>query len=279
MDISTLLGFIVGFGSIYIGYTMDGGDVGSLMMLSAIIIVLGGSIGGLFMSYGLKDIAKLPKLFVEVLILPKATVSGTIEYLVLLATRARQGGLLNLEKEINTVDPKKPVDPFIKRGVLMVVDGTDSDKISDILQNDIYIYETSRSIGISMFDALGAYAPTFGMVGTIVGLIMMLSAGMGNPDELTKAIGVAFITTLYGVLLANLFFVPCASKLRNRMSMYRLEKEMVIEAVCAIRNGINPRLLQEQLSSYYILEPGKAKKGAEKADNVRSMKGGKGKAA
>ncbi len=278
MDISTILGFLVGFGSIYFGYTMDGGNVGSLMMLSAIIIVLGGSIGGLFMSYGLSEIAKLPKLFVEVFLLPKATIAGTIDYLVLLATRARQGGLLSLEKEITSADAKK-VDPFLKRGVLMVVDGTDAEKISEILQNDIYIYETSRTVSISMFDALGGYAPTFGMVGTIIGLIMMLGAGMGNPDELTKAIGVAFITTLYGVLLANLFFVPCASKLRNRMSNYRMEKEMIIEAVCAIRNGINPRLLQEQLSSYYILSPGKQQKSAAKGENVRSIKGDKSKAA
>jgi len=279
MDISTLLGFIIGFGSIYLGYTMDGGDISSLMMLSAIIIVLGGAVGGLFMSYSLSDVMKLPKLFIEAFILPKSKISETIDYLVLLATRARQGGLLNLEKEINTVDPKKPVDPFIKRGILMVVDGTDADRISDILQNDINIYETSRTIAISMFDSMGAFTPTFGMVGTIVGLIMMLSAGMDNPDELTKAIGVAFITTLYGVLLANLFFLPCASKLRNRLSMYRLEKEMIIEAVCAIRNGINPRLLQEHLSSYYILEPGKANKAGEAASNVRSIKGRKGKAA
>ncbi len=278
MDISTILGLIIGFGSLYLGYTMDGGDIGALMMLSAIIIVLGGSIGGLFMSYGLGTVLRLPKLFMEVIILPKSTIEGTIDYLVLLATKARQGGLLSLEKEINNEDPKKPTDPFLKRGILMVVDGTDSEKISEILQNDIYIYETDRTVAISMFDSLGGYAPTFGMVGTIVGLIMMLGAGMSNPDELTKAIGVAFITTLYGVLLANLLFVPCSSKLRNRMSNYRMEKEMIIQAVCAIRNGINPRLLQEQLSSYYILSSSKQQKTA-KTGNVRDIKGNKSKAA
>lgn len=278
MDISTILGLIIGFGSLYLGYTMDGGDIGALMMLSAIIIVLGGSIGGLFMSYGLGTVLRLPKLFMEVIILPKSTIEGTIDYLVLLATKARQGGLLSLEKEINNEDPKKPTDPFLKRGILMVVDGTDSEKISEILQNDICIYETDRTVAISMFDSLGGYAPTFGMVGTIVGLIMMLGAGMSNPDELTKAIGVAFITTLYGVLLANLLFVPCASKLRNRMSNYRMEKEMIIQAVCAIRNGINPRLLQEQLSSYYILSSSKQQKTA-KTGNVRDIKGNKSKAA
>ena len=139
----------------------------------------------------------------------------------------------------------------------MVVDGTDSEKINEILQNDIYVYEQSRGIDISMFESMGSYAPAFGMIGTIVGLIQLLSAGMDDPAALTKAIGVAFITTLYGSLVANCFFLPAANKLRSRLSVYRLEKEMIIEAVCAIRNGVNPRLLEEQLSSYLVLASSK----------------------
>ncbi|MEA5066018.1 MAG: MotA/TolQ/ExbB proton channel family protein, partial [Eubacteriales bacterium] len=147
------------------------------------------------------------------------------------------------------------------------------EKISDVLNNDIYIYETDRTTAISMFDSFAAFAPAFGMVGTIVGLIMTLQAGMESPDMVTKAIGVAFITTLYGVLLANSFFIPAATKLRARMTMYRLEKEMIIEAVCAIRNGINPRMLKEQLSSYYILGSKKQQQQQEKP--LRGVKGSK----
>jgi chemotaxis protein MotA len=111
MDISTVFRLVFGFGSVYIGYTMDGGDVGALMMLSAIIIVLGGSIGGLFMSYGIRNIVKLPKLMLETFLLPKSTINATIEYLVLLATKARQGGLLNLEKR-STPKPQEAFASF-----------------------------------------------------------------------------------------------------------------------------------------------------------------------
>jgi chemotaxis protein MotA len=267
MEISTIIGIVVGFGGILTGYLMDHGVLSALWMLSAFITVVGGSFGALFVSYPLSQVLKLPKLFLDLFIVPKSSIGSTIEYLILLATKARQGGLLSLEKEINSTDK---VDPFIKRGVLMVVDGTDAHKISEILENDIYIYETSRGASVGMLEALGGFTPAFGMIATIVGLIMCLTAGSESPDEMTRAIGGAFTATFYGVLLANLFFLPAASKLKNRMSMYRMEKEMVIEAVCAIRNGVNPRLLQEQLSSYYMLTDGK-----QQQASLKSIRGDK----
>lgn len=267
MDIATILGIVIGFGGIFTGYLMDNGVLSALWMLSAFITVVGGSFGALFVSYPLSQVLQLPKLFVDLIILPKSTINGTIEYLILLATKARQGGLLSLEKEINSTEK---VDPFIKRGILMVVDGTDAHKISEVLENDIYIYETSRGASVSMLESLGGFTPAFGMIATIVGLIMCLTAGSESPDEMTRAIGGAFTATFYGVLLANLFFLPAATKLKNRMGMYRMEKEMVIEAVCAIRNGVNPRVLQEQLASYYMLSSSK-----QQQANLKSIKGDK----
>lgn len=262
MDIVSIIGFAVAIGSIAFGYTMDGGQLQALWMVSAFIITVGGTVGAVLLSSGLNQVKQLPKLMLEVFIKPKSTVGKTIEQLVLMSKTARQNGLLSLEKAVSEGDGKTKIDPFLKRGILMVVDGTDPEKINDILQNDIYVYEQNKGINIGMFDAMGTFAPAFGMIGTIVGLIQLLSAGMDDPAALTKAIGVAFITTLYGSLLANCFFLPAASKLRSRLSVYRLEKEMIIEAVCAIRNGVNPRLLEEQLSSYLVLAPGsQARKG------------------
>ncbi len=262
MDIVSIVGFVVAFGSIVFGYTMDKGDLRALWMISAFIITVGGSIGAVLLSYGINQVKQFPKLMMDVFISPKSTINKTIEYLVSLSKTARQNGLLSLEKAVSEESGKNKIDPFLKRGILMVVDGTDPEKINDILQNDIYVYEQNRGINIGMFESMGAFAPAFGMIGTIVGLIQLLSAGMDDPAALTKAIGVAFITTLYGSLLANCFFLPAASKLRSRLAVYRLEKEMIIEAICAIRNGVNPRLLQEQLSSYLVLAPGsQARKG------------------
>ena len=207
MDIFSIIGFVVGAGSIVLGYTMDDGNLRALWIFSAFVITVGGSVGAVLLAYGINQVKQFPKLMLEVFISPKSTVGKTIEYLVTIAKTARQNGLLSLEKAVTEEDAKKKIDPFLKRGVLMVVDGTDPEKINDILQNDIYVYEQSKNIDISMFESMGAYAPAFGMIGTIVGLIQLLSAGMDDPSALTQAIGVAFITTLYGSLLANLFFL------------------------------------------------------------------------
>ena len=262
MDITSILGVLAGPGLIAVGFMLEGGHLAALWMLSAFLIAMGGSVGALMLSYGLNVLKHFPKLFLEIFIMPKSSINKTIDLLVDLSKTARQNGLLSLEKAMTEGDQKK-VDPFLKRGILMIVDGTDPEKINEILQNDIYIYEQNRTMQISMLDAMGGFGPAFGMVGTIVGLIHLLSAGMEDPSAMTKSIGVAFIATLYGVASANLLFLPAASKMKGRLTIYRLEKEMIIEGVCAIRNGVNPRVLQEQLSSYMILTGKKPKAGKE----------------
>ena len=249
MDLFSIIGFIAGAGFVLFGFTMDGGSIASLGKASSALIVFGGSFGALCLSYGVKQIKNLPKLIIEVFKAPKSTVNETVEYLVKLSQTAKENGLLSLEKAVSEGN----VDPFIKRGILSVVDGTDPEKISEMMQNDIYVYEQDKLLSISMFDSIGGYGPAFGMIGTIIGMIQLLSSESSDPSELTKAIGVAFTATLYGVASANLIFLPIASKLKARLSIYRLEKEMIIEAVCAIRNGVNPKMLKEQLSSYLVL--------------------------
>lgn len=275
MDLTSVIGLIGGLGLVALGYAIDGGNVASLWMLSAMIIVLGGTFGSLCLSVGFNNLRNFPKLFIEVFIKPKSTLGKTIEYLVELSQTAKQNGLLSLEKSVSSNDPKKQIDPFLKKGILSVVDGIDPEKINDILQNEIYVYEQNRNVEISMFDSCAAYAPAFGMIGTIIGLIQMLAAGMEDPSQLTKAIGVAFITTLYGSLFANCLFIPSAAKLRSRMTLYRAEKEMIIDAVCAIRNGINPKMLQEQLSSYLILDPKAKTKSTKPVKKATADKSGK----
>ncbi|HAN20868.1 MAG TPA: hypothetical protein DCP51_04205 [Clostridiales bacterium] len=185
MDIASIIGLISGIGFVIYGYTMDGGKVGSLWLISAVVIVAGGSFGSVCLSYGMNQLKKFPKLLIEVYTNPKSTVNDTIEYLITLSQTAKQNGLLSLEKAVMTADPKKKIDPFLKRGILSVVDGTDPEKINEIMQSDIYVYEQDKQIAISMFDSLAAFAPAFGMIGTIIGMISMLSAGMDNPDKLT----------------------------------------------------------------------------------------------
>lgn len=247
MDFASIIGIIASFGFVLYGYYTGGGNVSGLLMLSAFIITVGGTLGAVFLSFGFENLKHIPLLIIEAFIKPKSKVNEKIDYLIMLSRVAKQNGLLSLEK---TIANSEDIDPFIKKGVLMVVDGSESEKIQEILGNDIYIYEQKKLADINMFDVGAQYAPSFGMIGTIVGLIQMLAAGMDNPNELTKAIGVAFITTLYGSLIANCICSPISTKLKARLATYRLEKEMIIDAVCSIRNGVNPKMLQEKLESY-----------------------------
>lgn len=268
MDISSIIGIIAGFGFVFYGYAMDGGSITGIIMLSAIVITVGGTFGAVMLSFSFDNLKHFPLLFFEAFKKPKSKINVTIDLLISLSRTAKQSGLLSLEKSINDANAsiKDGVDPFLRKGILMAVDGTDPEKIQEILGNDIYIYEQRRLANISMFEVASQFAPAFGMIGTIVGLIQMLSLGIDDPNVLTKAIGVAFITTLYGSLLSNCIFSPIATKLKARLASYRLEKEMIIDAVCAIRNGINPKVLSEQLESYAI-----NKKDKKKAEVLRMV--------
>jgi chemotaxis protein MotA len=253
MDIASIFGFIVAACSIAFGYTMDGGNLRSLWLLSALVIVVGGSAGSVAISYGINELKKMPVLFVQTFRQPKSSISKTLEFLVTLAEHARKDGLLSLEKELNTHDPKNPIDPLLKRGMLMVIDGSDLEQIRDLMETDIAIFEEKSKNEISTFDCFAGYAPAYGMIGTIMGLVQALG-NMESPEAMAVSIAVAFITTFYGVLIANMICLPASSKLKNRLHNNVLEKEMIVDGVCAIRNGQNPKLLRSKLSSYLVAE-------------------------
>lgn len=133
--------------------------------------------------------------------------------------------------------------------MLMVIDGADLEQIKEYLETEITIYEDRCKSEISIFDAMGGYAPAYGMIGTIMGLIQVL-ANMESPEQMAAAIAVAFITTLYGVVLANAILLPAGNKLRIMLGADLTEKEMIIEGICSIRNGQNPKMLKEKLSVF-----------------------------
>jgi len=261
MDIASIFGLIVAICAIAFGYTMDGGNLRALWLLSALIIVVGGSAGSVAISFGINELKKMPGLLLQAFRQPKSSIPKTLEFLVTLAEHARKDGLLSLEKLLNTHDPKSPVDPLLKRGMLMVIDGADLEQIRDLMETDIAIFEERSKNEISTFDSFGGYAPAYGMVGTIMGLIQAL-ANMESPEAMAASIAVAFVTTFYGVIIANMICLPASSKLRNRLRNNVLEKEMIVDGVCAIRNGQNPKLLRSKLSSYLTSEAKLLKKTA-----------------
>lgn len=258
MDLISIIGIIVAIFSLAFGYAMDGGVLSKLWLLSAFIIVAGGSLGSVMLSYGFQQIKRFPGLLFSLFISPKTNIAKTIGFLVTLSESARKDGILSLEKIIEAEEKKSHIDPFLRSGIMMVVDGADLEQIKSFLENDISVYEQKASSDISMFDSFAAYAPAYGMIGTIMGLIQVL-ANMKSPESMAAAISVAFITTLYGVVIANAICIPASNKLKLRLEYHQTEKEMIIEGICGIRNGDNPKILRERLSPYLIYESSRGK--------------------
>lgn len=258
MELISLLGIIVALASLAIGYAIDGGNLHALWLLSAFIMVVGGSIGSVMLSYGFHQIKRFPGLLFSLFIRPKTNISKTINFMVTLSESARKDGILSLEKIIESEEKQSRIDPFFKSGIMMVVDGADLEQIKSFLENDISVYEQKAVSDINMFDSFAQYAPAYGMIGTIMGLIQVL-ANMNSPESMAAAISVAFITTLYGVVIANALCIPASNKLKLRLEYHTTEKEMIIEGICGIRNGDNPKILRERLSPYLIYESSRGK--------------------
>jgi chemotaxis protein MotA len=187
--------------------------------------------------------------FLEAFTSPKRKTDKIIEFLVSMAEAARRDGVLCLEDMIRADENKDLVDPYIEHGIMMVVDGSQAEEIRDALENELSVYEQKKKLIASMFESAGGFSPTMGIIGTVMGLVQVLSH-MSAPEELAHSIAVAFIATLYGVCFANLVYLPIAAKLKLKIKYNRMEKDMIIDGICAIRNGDNPRILRERISVY-----------------------------
>lgn len=257
MDIATLAGLVLGIIIIGIVLIMDGGSPAELFAHpSAIILIWGGSLAATAVTTSLKGFLKLPKLIVISAKDKKLPVEESIETLVSLADKARRDGLLALEE-----DSKKISDPFLRKGLMMIVDGIDPEQVHAILETTIEQTAARHRSSYGLFTAAGGFAPTFGIIGTVMGLISVLKK-LDNPDELAKSIAGAFLATLWGLLSANLVFLPLGAKLKAKSEEELHLREMQLKGIMAIQAGENPRIVREKLSAF--VAPGKAK--GEKAD-------------
>ena len=243
MDRSTVIGIISGFLVIAIGISIEG-PLSTFWSLASILIVLGGTICSTLVKfsleqvYGVKKIVKIA--FLDVSQEPLEVISKMVD----LAAKARREGLLALDNALEDTQ-----DEFLKKGIQLIVDGIDPDLVRSIMETDIVITEERHKIGIDIFSTMGALAPAYGMIGTLIGLILMLR-DLNNPDALGPGMAVALITTFYGALLANLIFNPIAGKLKNKSNEESLVKEIIIEGILSIQAGENPRIVAEKMKSY-----------------------------
>jgi chemotaxis protein MotA len=261
MDISTIVGVVAALAIIFTVQILEGGSPSSILLIPSILLVFGGAFAAGMAGGVLKDSigvgAQLQKAF-----LAKVTpATELVDSVVKLAERARREGLLALEDAVKTVE-----HPFLKRGLLLAIDGTDPEELADILHAEVAAKKKADKAGAKLFENMGGYAPTIGIIGTVMGLVHVL-ANLDKPAGLGEAISAAFVATLWGVLSANVIWLPIGARL-NRLSQIEAEEmELVIDGVLAIQAGSNPRLVAQKLRS--LLPPDAAKK-AEAASTKKA---------
>lgn len=244
MDLSSIIGIVLGFGMLLLAYVEEGGSLLGLLVPTAAMIVFGGTIGAVMASFSMEDIKQVPKLFKIMFTEKKYEVNDLIGILCGFAEKARREGLLSLERETANID-----DEFLRQGIQLVVDGTDPALVRDILETQIDFTDQRHKIGADIFESAGGYSPTMGIIGTVLGLVQVLG-NLSNPDELGPSIAVAFIATLYGVAFANLAWLPIGHKLKLKSKQERFMREIALEGILSIQAGDNPSIVKEKLRAF-----------------------------
>ncbi|PHR90653.1 MAG: motility protein A [Blastopirellula sp.] len=258
MDIASVVGVIAALGLLLSAILMAEGSVLSAFIdVPSGMVVIGGAIAAAMISFPLKSILGVPMVTKKVFLNKLTDIGALIEEIVSLAETARRDGLLALEGRIAEID-----NPFIITGIQMAVDGTRPDVIEDIMRTELDAVATRHRDGKSVFDQLGRFAPAYGMIGTLMGLIIMLG-NMEDPSSIGSGMAVALITTMYGAIVSNVFFLPFAEKLSFINKQELLTMEIVIRGIMAIQSGENPRVVEQKLTTF--LSPSQRNKAAEAA--------------
>ncbi|MCI9598007.1 MAG: motility protein A [Firmicutes bacterium] len=244
MDITTIVGVIVGFGLIVSSILKDG-SIMNFVDPASLLIVIGGTLAAVFASFPLSTLKNMGKHFKIITQGKSFQPEPLIESLVEMAQLARKNGLLALEEKANELE-----DPFYKRSIMLIVDATEAEKVKEMLEAELESMAARHDEETAIYDKGASFAPAFGMIGTLIGLINMLKSlnlDEGGSDTIGSSMSVALITTLYGVLVANLIFSPISQKLQIRNSEEILYRQIIIDGVLGIQAGDNPKSLKESL--------------------------------
>jgi chemotaxis protein MotA len=243
MDFATIIGIVVGMALIF-GAIVSTGSLKTFWDVPSLMITIGGTMAATLINYPMSQIISVMKVLRNAFRKDIMQPAAVINMLVSFADKARREGLLALEEEAEKME-----DDFFKKGIQLVVDGSDPELVRSILETELAFLEERHRSGQSIFLTMGSFAPAFGMVGTLIGLINMLRE-LDSPDNIGPHMAVALITTFYGVLFANLICIPVAGKLAIRSEQEILVKELIIEGVLSIQAGENPRIVEEKLKAF-----------------------------
>src|SRR5580704_6786945 len=257
-DIASLLGIAVALGGILGGLMMEGGHVSDVMQVSAAIIVLGGTLGAVMVTSPLSAIIAAFKGLKDVFFENVVNFEVAIEEVIGYATKARKSSIISLEEDLGNI-----ADPFLKKALTLAVDGTDLQELRGMMQLEAFQSEKHAEAAAKVFEVAGGYAPTIGIIGAVLGLIQVMKH-LEDIGEVGRGIATAFVATVYGVAVANLFLLPSANKLKSRIQQEVQAKELMLEGVSSILEGINPKLIRVKLEAYLQKKASKKDKaGAE----------------
>jgi chemotaxis protein MotA len=244
MDFATVIGLLIAVGAISGAFTLEGGSMSAIFLTAPMLIVIGGTLGATIVTTSMETVRQVPGYLRRALSSHNTRFTDTIEHITRLAEKARREGILGLEKDLIEVN-----DPFFKKALQLVVDGTEIQALHDILEIEMVYAGERHKRGITFFRKAGGFAPTMGILGTVLGLVHTLS-NTGDASRMAAAIAAAFIATLWGVGLANLFFLPLADKLKMRHDEEMAHLELITEGALAIQGGENPRNIRRRLLSF-----------------------------
>ena len=244
MDIATVIGVIVAFALILGSIVIGGGSFMAFWDAPSVMVVFGGAVAAALICFPLPNFLSVFSVVMKVFFWKVEPISDVIKQIVSLAEVARRDGLLALESKLSEIE-----NPFITLGVQMAVDGTRPEVMEDILRTELDAVATRHRDGKAIFDCMGRFAPAFGMIGTLMGLVIMLG-DMSDPSKIGAGMAVALLTTMYGAVASNVVFLPFAEKLGFTNRQELLMMEIVIRGIMAIQSGENPRIIEQKLNTF-----------------------------
>jgi chemotaxis protein MotA len=266
VDLATIVGIFVGLILITIAI-MIGGSPGAFLDPGSVLITFGGTICGTLINYNISQLTGMVKVIKNAFLGKAEDSTELVATIVRLAEKARREGILALDAEANKLD-----DPFLQKGLRLVIDGTDPDLAKDILETELAFLEERHKLGKGICDTMAGYFPAWGMIGTLIGLIQMLK-NLSDPSKVGPGMATALLTTFYGAFMAYLLMQPIAGKLDIKSSEEILHKEVMIEGILSIQAGNNPRIIEEKLKSFF--SPKVRSDAGEKVEKVRKSGVGK----
>jgi chemotaxis protein MotA len=244
MDILSIIGLIVGFGAIIVGQYLEGGHIETILNAVALLIVLGGTLGAVMLQTPMNTFLRAMRMSMWVFIPPKLSPSSLLEKILEWNLVARREGLIRLEAM--AMDEK---DLFTQKGLQLIADGAEPEMIREVLENDLDLEESDDIQAAKVYEAMGGYSPTIGIIGAVMGLIHVMG-NLADPSSLGSGIAVAFVATIYGVALANLLFLPVGNKLKSVVAQRSRVRMMLIEGLIGVADGDNPRNIESRLQAY-----------------------------